>query len=254
MVRTRRRPGLSVDLPDIIDATGSPMKPAIYLAVSAALAILFLVLPGLDIEAARLFHRIGTGFFLEHHPLVTLIYDSILVLEILIAGLVALMILAWAIPALRRFRVRGAVIAYIALSFLLGPALVTNEILKNNIGRARPAQVVEFGKQANFTPAFVISDQCKRNCAFVSGHASLGFAMITFAFLAAPGIRRRISIVVAVGFGTAVGIGRMMQGAHWLSDVIFAALINIAIAWALYQWIVRRDGLGFLFNRRGGAP
>ncbi len=230
------------------------MKPAIYLAVSAALAILFLVLPGLDIEAARLFHRIGTGFFLEHHPLVTLIYDSILVLEILIAGLVALMILAWAIPALRRFRVRGAVIAYIALSFLLGPALVTNEILKNNIGRARPAQVVEFGKQANFTPAFVISDQCKRNCAFVSGHASLGFAMITFAFLAAPGIRRRISIVVAVGFGTAVGIGRMMQGAHWLSDVIFAALINIAIAWALYQWIVRRDGLGFLFNRRGGAP
>jgi lipid A 4'-phosphatase len=228
------------------------MKPAIYLATSVALAIPFLVFPGLDIEVARLFHRAETGFFLEHHPLVILIYDSIAVLKTLIASLVALMILAWIIPALRRLRVRGAVIAYIALSFLLGPALVTNEILKNNTGRARPAQVVEFGKKANFTPPFVISNQCTRNCAFVSGHASLGFAMITFAFLIAPGARRRTAVAAAVAFGAIVGIGRMMQGAHWLSDVIFAGLINIAIAWALYQWIVRRDGLGFLFNWRSG--
>jgi lipid A 4'-phosphatase len=249
-VRTRWRLGLSVDLPDILDTTGNPMKPAIYLAASIALALLFLLFPSLDIEAARLLHSPESGFFLERHPLVTLIYDSISVLEILIAVLVALMILAWTIPALTRFRVRGAVITYIALSFLLGPALVSNEVLKNNVGRARPAQVVEFGKQATFTPPFVISDQCTRNCAFVSGHASLGFAMITFAFLAAPGIRRKTAIAAAIAFGTIVGIGRMIQGAHWLSDVIFAALVNIAIAWALYYWIIERDGLGFLFDRR----
>ena len=81
------------------------------------------------------------------------------------------------------------------------------------------------------------------NCSFVTGHGAAGFYLITFALLMAPGRRRRMAMTGAVVLGALIGLGRMMQGAHWLSDVVFAGVFNIAIAWALYYWIVVRGGL-----------
>lgn len=225
------------------------MKPALYIAASTLAALLFILFPALDIETARLFHRPGEGFFLKDSLPVVFVYESIIVLEDVAIGLVVLLIVAHFLPWLARLRARPAAIACIALSLAVGPGLVTNTLLKNEMGRARPSQVAEFGGPRSFSPPFVPSDQCATNCAFVTGHGALAFWTSVFAFLMAPGRGRRLALAGAVLFGTLTGLGRMAQGAHWLSDVIFAGVINIAIAWAICEWLDRRGGLARLARR-----
>jgi lipid A 4'-phosphatase len=225
------------------------MKPTLYLAAGAALAALFWAFPGLDQGAARLFYSPEGGFAQGQGLFARTVYASIPMLETALYIGLALVALARLIPAARRFHARWTVIVYVALSFALGPGLVTNALLKNEIGRARPHQTVEFGGTKSFSAPFAPADQCDRNCAFVSGHAAFAFALMTFVFLMKAGTARRHAGRTVIAFGILVGIGRMMQGAHWLSDVVFAAWINITIAWALYEGLVRRDALA-AFARR----
>lgn len=243
------------------------MKPVHFLALSVAFALLFTLFPGIDRAFAHLFYDPARGgFFLKDLGLVQFSYGVLVpalvwAVVALLAALVAIRLLP--IPALARYRVRWSVIIYIFLSFAIGPGLVTNGILKNHWGRARPAQTVEFGGTKTFSPALIPSNQCDHNCSFVTGHGTMGFFFVTFALLLAPGRRRRAAIAGAVALGTLIGLGRTMQGAHWLSDVVFAGIINIAIAWALYRWIIVHDGLsgpglrrlaGRLRDRLGTLP
>lgn len=218
------------------------MKPLYYLLLCVAAAAAFALAPSLDIGAARLFYRPGEGFPfpLRDWAPVAFLHDWVpLITKLVVAGL-ALAALAWAVPALARFRPRPMVIAYIALSLALGPGLITNALLKEYSGRARPAQVTEFGGPKAFTPAFHPAQQCDTNCAFVSGHAATGFYLVTFALLLAPGVRRRAAIAGAVAAGGLFGLARMAEGGHWLSDIVFAGLVNIAVAWALHYWMLVR--------------
>ncbi len=231
------------------------MKPVHFLALSIALALLFTLFPGIDRAAARLFYDPAGGFFLKDWGPVQFSYHSVqplvYTLLALLAGLVAIRLLPVPVPT--RWRPRWTVIAYIALSLALGPGLVTNGLLKEHWGRARPAQTVEFGGTKAFSPALIPSNQCSHNCSFVTGHGAAGFYLVTFALLMAPGRRRRMAMTGAVALGALIGLGRMMQGAHWLSDVVFSGVFNVAIAWALYHWIVVRDGLSPPALRRYGA-
>ena len=226
------------------------MKPATFLGASIALAALFMAFPGLDEAFSHLFYVDGEKFFLKGWGPFVFLYDIVpLVLRVTV-GLIIIMALIRLIPdslstrAPAILHARGQAIVFIVLSLAIGPGLVTNEVLKNHVDRARPAQTTEFGGTKTFTPAFIVSDQCERNCAFVSGHASMGFFFASFGFLMIPGFRRTMVFSLAIAFGAAVGLARIAQGAHYLSDVIFAGVINIAIAWALYHWIVTRNGLG----------
>ena len=135
------------------------------------------------------------------------------------------------IAALRR-RVIGGITPriglFLATSLALGPGLVVNTLLKDHWGRARPHQIVEFGGNAHFSPAVLLSDQCARNCSFPSGHAALGFWLVAIAMVM-PTAWRRIAMPIALGVGVLIGLMRIAQGAHFLSDVIAAAIIVIGI-------------------------
>ena len=114
--------------------------------------------------------------------------------------------------------------SFLLLALLLGPGLLVNTIIKDNsIGRARPSQIIDFNGTQTFTPAFVYSGQCKKNCSFVSGHAAMGFYFIALAWVfASPP-----AFYSGVFIGALTGLVRIMQGGHFLSDVIFAF-------WAVY--------------------
>ncbi len=221
----------------------------LYIAACGLLVLLFAAVPALDIETARLFYRPEDGFYLRDSRLAVFSYELINVLEYLLYAFATALVLIHFVPPLARFRVRPSAIASIVLAFALGPGLVTNTLLKNEIGRARPAQVTEFGGTRAYTPPAVPADQCERNCAFVTGHGALAFGFAVFAFLLAPGPARRRALAAALAFGALVGLGRMVQGAHWLSDVVFAGLINVAIAWAVVEWLDRRGGFDRLARR-----
>ena len=123
---------------------------------------------------------------------------------------------------------------FICLCLVVGPGLVANSLLKDNWGRARPRQIAEFGGDRIYTPPLVPANQCQRNCSFVSGEASALFAPFYAAALVVP---QSSVLLLAVGTlaGLSAGLVRMSQGAHFLSDVVFAGLFMALTAALLHR-------------------
>jgi len=206
--------------------------PRVWLISALLLAALFLAFPTLDLAAAGLFHHPGPGFAARQDPVLAWIHDQVGALAwlsclILLAGLA---MATWGPPA-PAWRSRRRAMAYLALVLVLGPGLIVNVIFKDQWGRARPAQVAEFGGERRFTPAWVMSDQCHHNCAFVCGDAAVGFSLLAGGFLS--GRRRWFALGVAAGGG--LGLMRMAQGGHFLSDVMFAFYAVLGVAWLLHR-------------------
>jgi lipid A 4'-phosphatase len=93
---------------------------------------------------------------------------------------------------------------------------------KPHFGRARPIKVKEFHGHLAFSPAFEVSNQCKRNCSFVSFHTSIGMLFLIYSFCQI-GRRRKIVIAMSLLFTVFLGLMRISQGRHFLSDVVFSA-------------------------------
>jgi lipid A 4'-phosphatase len=112
--------------------------------------------------------------------------------------------------------------------------------LKDNWQRARPYQVTLFGGKQNFTRAAVMTDQCDNNCSFVSGHVACGFFFAGIALLH----RRRQWLWCAAGVtaGLVIGFARMSDGAHWLSDVLWAGPITLTCSWITWKALLRHNG------------
>jgi lipid A 4'-phosphatase len=215
----------------------------VYLGILAFTLAIFFFVPQVDLATSQLFYNSGRHFMLESWPPVLFFFQLIpwIVYGILIFAALGL---AWLLLLGRPlWRLDRKALVFLVASTAAGPGLLANTLLKDHWGRARPVQVEAFGGTHRFTPAPLPADECERNCAFVSGHAALGFSLVSFALLLQPGTSRRRGIVAALAFGTLVGIGRIAQGAHFLSDVVFAGLLVYGMAALLHWWIVDRDGL-----------
>jgi lipid A 4'-phosphatase len=217
--------------------------PAIFVAALLAVGAVFLLAPEIDLATSRLFYDPHAGFVLETWFPVRFIERSVPLISWGIGILVAIGAVAL-LCSRQIWRLDARALVFITLATALGPGLLVNTVLKDHWGRARPAQVEEFGGPLSFTPAPLISHQCPKNCSFVSGHAALGFSLVSFAFLLPAGRRRRIAVLAALGFGAIVGLARIAGGRHFLSDVIDAGFLVTAVSWLLYQSIVAHDWFG----------
>ena len=199
--------------------------PGVALVCLAGMAatVVFVSWPEIDLDAARLFVDGSHRFFLERHPLPRLFNTLIDVLAVVLIGssLAGMAYTGFGRRTLAGYGPRAY--AFVIASVAIGPGLVANVLFKNEWGRARPRQIIEFGGTADFTPALVFADQCARNCSFVAGDASLAFATLAVALLA-PAVTRARWIAAAVMFGAFIGFIRIIQGAHFLSDVVFAGI------------------------------
>jgi lipid A 4'-phosphatase len=230
-------------------------RPLAFLLAALFAAALFTLAPQIDLWVSGLFWRSGEGFFLAQLPAVRFLYRAVLVLTWLIAiplSLYLIFVLICVLGATPRFPAlarhwRAAL--YLLLALAIGPGLIVNTAFKDHWGRARPSQVTEFGGTQQFTPAFLPSLACERNCSFVSGHAALGFYLVSFAFLV-PMRRRRLAIAAAVAAGGLFGLVRIAQGAHFLSDVVFAGFLVTASSWLLHRLLIAND---LLANERIAA-
>ncbi|MGE0022310.1 MAG: phosphatase PAP2 family protein [Hyphomicrobium sp.] len=120
---------------------------------------------------------------------------------------------------------------------VVGPGVVSNLILKDNLGRARPRDVVEFGGAKTFTPALTPSSECPRNCSFVSGEASSMFAVFFGLAMLLP--QYRLGLVVAgLATGVLAGSIRIIQGAHFMSDVLFAGIVMALTVSVLHMFFI----------------
>lgn len=211
-------------------------SPRLMAAGAFVFAALFLAFPELDRTASAPFYEPGRGFLLRGWPVFDFVHDYVGLLAWL-AALAALLV-AIASRWLARLAPWRRPALFMMAVLLLGPGLMVNTVLKDNWGRARPAATVEFGGGLQFTPAWVLSDQCPNNCSFVCGDASIGFAVAALAFVAR---RPRRWLIAGLTVGGALGLMRMGQGGHFLSDVVFSFYAVWFTAWAL-AWLMERWG------------
>ncbi len=228
------------------------MKRAfIYGGLVAATVLAFFLVPQIDLLISGWFYWPHQGFVLRDWAPLALIYHAVpwitwaVIVVLVVAG-------AWLILMERPlWRFDRKALLFVALSVALGPGLIANTLLKDHWGRARPTQIEAFGGTRHFTPAPLPAAQCPRNCSFVSGHAALGFSLVAFAFLLPPGATRLRGIAAALGFGGVIGLVRVAQGGHFLSDVVWAGLLVFGTTAILHWLIVEKDALAAPLSVRG---
>lgn len=206
--------------------------------------VVFSARPQIDLAFSSIFYLDGR-FSATEMPLLESIRKSIWTGSAAL-GIVSLLSLLIAVIREQFLGISYRVWNTVVAVYVLGPGLMANIILKNYWGRARPANINEFGGTADFTPALMPANECAKNCSFVSGETSGAVAFAVGVWVLSDRVKnfqlrqglRGIAIFVAV----VAAILRVAQGRHFLSDVVFAALIV--------------SGLGLLFEyyRRKSSP
>lgn len=197
-------------------------------------AFFFLLFPEVDLYFTKIFYDKGFAYRNSNFPV--LIYKLVKLLSTITA--VSLITLLIANIALKKnYFLPTKKVIFLILCMALGPGLVVNTVFKDNWGRARPAQILEFGGDKTFTSAFIISDQCERNCSFVSGHASIGYFFSAFAY-----VFPQFNLLLYFGgiaLGLFFGLMRIMQGQHFLSDVIFSGVFVLFVTHMIYLFMFK---------------
>jgi lipid A 4'-phosphatase len=207
-------------------------------AIGAVAGAVFLAVPEIDLGVARVFHVPESGFVGRRVAWVEALRQAFTVLYV---GTLALGLAGLALTWRGRrqwLRLGSRHWLFLAVCLAAGPGLVANLVLKSQWGRPRPTQVVEFGGRKAFTPPLVISRQCPRNCSFVSGEAASTYSVFYAGAALVPQWSLALIVIGTLG-GLATGLVRMAQGAHFLSDVIFAGVFMALTVLVMRRLILR---------------
>ena len=115
---------------------------------------------------------------------------------------------------------------FLVLVMIIGPGLIVNALLKEHWGRPRPRQTKEFNGKFNYHP-FWQKGIAGTGKSFPSGHASTGFYLFTpyFVFRKKNKVVAYFFLILGLCAGSLIGIARMVQGAHYITDIIYSGLI-----------------------------
>jgi lipid A 4'-phosphatase len=222
------------------------LAAALLAAIAVSFAV-FAIWPGLDLWVTGLFHDPATGFgaFDSGLPETARLFIwrlSEAVLAMALAALVTGSLTGQAVLNMPR-----RVWSYVLLLYLLAPGLLVDGVLKRVWGRARPADVTEFGGQLLFTPPHQIAHQCLRNCSFVSGEVAgavtLAIALGLILHHLRPGLApwaQRAGMAAILVLPAFTALQRIGAGRHFLSDAIFATLFVLLVAVGLQAAMFRR--------------
>lgn len=122
-------------------------------------------------------------------------------------------------------------VATALIAYLLSVGLLVNGVLKAYSGRPRPLQSDLFAGTLPFVPAGDFTDYCASNCSFVSGEAAAAAWLIAAVSLLPPryGALRMPAFAAVTAYAAATGVLRISFGAHYLSDIVVAALATLLI-------------------------
>ena len=180
----------------------------------------FALSPNLDLQVAAAFYDSELQQFPADDALIVeIVYRVFADIHIPILLLLIGLLIRWRGPQEGYTARRKRQTIFLLTTLLVGPGLVTHTFLKDNsFDRPRPRQIEAFDGAAAYAPPFHYSGECRRNCSFVSGHAAIGFWFLVFGWA----LQQRRWFVIGVMIGLLVGGFRVIQGAHFLSDVVFA--------------------------------
>lgn len=220
------------------------------LLVSAGL--FFSIWPQADIWVSQLFYA-GDGKFPANQLFVVqAVYNGVpWIGRILFFISISFLLLAIFFPfqvSRRNWRRSSAFFCVV----ILGIGLIVHSVLKDGMGRPRPRDIAEFSGPTSYVPVFTTSHFCATNCSFVSGHAAVGFSLMSLGML---GVKRRRHFWFSVGLisGGLIGFVRIAQGGHFLSDIIFS-FVAVWLTYLLIRGVWLRFRVWQLFKPRLAVP
>jgi lipid A 4'-phosphatase len=246
----------------------------IALAIAVVGGLLFGLFPGLDLAISRHFHDyidVNKNAFAWriYPPLMNARNIGLWICTVLVAPAVAAFVVKLIAPRRKMF-ISGRAVIFLVATLALAPGLVVNVVLKDHWGRPRPIDVAQLGGNEKFVAWWDPRGDCPANCSFVSGDVA-GAAWIFAPAALVPPQWRALTYGAAFAFTVGMGTLRVMAGAHFLSDAIFAAVFTFLIIWCvhglIYRWprtrlsdeaietaigragLAIRDGLEWLGNR-----
>jgi lipid A 4'-phosphatase len=190
----------------------------------------------LDLRIAQRFYVDGSWYLAKKQPW-RFLYDygtlpgimlSIAALLIWLGGYLSPRLAPW-----RRYCL------LVVLTTVLGAGLLVNAVFKPNWGRPRPGQIEAFGGTRPFHPVYLpgIPGQ---GASFPSGHPTMGFIFTTLFFFRA---RWRALAYTGSTFGLVagglLGMARIVQGGHFLSDVFWSLGMLLLVSIVLYYFVLR---------------
>ena len=211
---------------------GDPIVQCVLLIILTS--AVFLAFPGIDLWFSGLFYNKGflagqleafiavRNFWRDMTAVIAIVLVAVLVIK-----------LVW---PYRQSLLRPRDVVFILSTLIVGPGIITNLIFKDNWGRPRPYQVVDFGGSDPFVGVWKITHYCSHNCSFVSGEGSSAMWLLTLAVLL-PERWRPTGIRVLLALGAIFSLNRVLFGAHFLSDVVLAwwiTLLTIAVMYRLF--------------------
>jgi membrane-associated PAP2 superfamily phosphatase len=125
--------------------------------------------------------------------------------------------------------------AFLVIFLVLGPGILVNSLFKEYWGRPRPREIVQFGGKKEFLQPWQ-KGIAHKGRSFPSGHSSAAFYLSAPYFVLRRRRPRAASTWMAGGiiFGVVMSVARITQGAHFLSDILWAWGIVHLVALILY--------------------
>ncbi len=208
------------------------LEVLITVAILAAGTMLFL-LTDLDLQLQRSFYHPDEGWHLNDNVLIQFLYRYSN-LPALIISIGSLLVLAVGF-SIKKYSIYRKICLYLLLTMIIGPGLIVNSVFKENWGRPRPRHIEEFGGRLEHLPVIQTGTRGAGK-SFPCGHASMGYYFFTLYFIF-KAKRKKLAaafFVFALVSGTAIGFGRMVQGGHFASDVLWSAGFNYLTAMVLF--------------------
>ncbi|MDA8430518.1 MAG: phosphatase PAP2 family protein [Geobacteraceae bacterium] len=200
------------------------MRRSFYvLLFSLIVATAVCVFMNADITMARLFYQPGAGFPIGKLQPWKFLYDFG-VYPAYTMGTIALLIVIAGYFRASLISIRRQAL-FIAILLIIGPGILVNSIFKDHWGRPRPVHVDIFGGKLSFHQPW-LPGPASRNASFPAGHPSAAFYMSAPYFVMREKKQRRKALLWLWGgilYGVVMGIARVIQGGHFVTDVIWSA-------------------------------
>ncbi|NOQ31415.1 MAG: phosphatase PAP2 family protein [Helicobacteraceae bacterium] len=202
-------------------------------------SIIFIFFPQIDLYITDNFYLEESKFFLKHELWVKILYHSV---KPLLIGTMVVVVGLWIYNKKTKktiLYINGKVVLYLVVVLAIAPGLIVNTMLKENMGRSRPVNIVKYGGEQEFTPAFIVGNRIPKNASFSSGHAAGAYFTIALALLARR--HKNVYLSSAIVYGSAVGLGRIAEGGHFFSDVVTSFFIVYIVSKTTYYFFFERD-------------
>lgn len=220
--------------------TSRPFDFRLALGIPFALmGVMLLMDPtAVDFAIARMFYVPGVGFIgrksywlediLHDRAKQAVILFSVLFILGFVASLFSSKLAQWRRP-----------LGYVVLAMALTTSIVPP--LKALTAVHCPWSLSEFGGSEVYTPLLSPrAETLQPGRCWPGGHASTGFSLLALFFALRDRHPRgaRVALGIALGLGAIFSVGRMLQGAHFLSHNLWTLLFDWVICVLCYRWLL----------------